>query len=211
MIFSQVKNVMGSATLKQNHRHEGSGRIVRAILVNREAHQSSRPLQPDKKKQNSYLDREKRPPQAPAVRAVPKDINGLPEEKTSANDPHGFRSERLERCIRNKDRPDRVVWTPLRRSDGSHTNDKSLSSASLSAKSPVDSEGKRLYVARVAKSRLSLFVKVLEKHGMLFTIFCRHFLLPIESVFCFGNANKVLADCDLGKVSRYNCRKMRNI
>ncbi|KAF2547605.1 hypothetical protein F2Q70_00022280 [Brassica cretica] len=41
----------------------------------------------------------------------------------------GTNSEKQERRPRNKERPDRVVWTPLRRSDGSSISEDQLSSS----------------------------------------------------------------------------------
>ncbi|THF93848.1 hypothetical protein TEA_000031 [Camellia sinensis var. sinensis] len=53
---------------------------------------------------------------------------------------HSVSSEKQEKRTRNKDRPDRGVWTPLRRSDGSHASDESLSSpASQSTQLQPDS------------------------------------------------------------------------
>ncbi|CAL5377994.1 unnamed protein product [Camellia sinensis] len=61
---------------------------------------------------------------------------------------HSVSSEKQEKRTRNKDRPDRGVWTPLRRSDGSHASDESLSSpASQSTQLQPDSaeEGFQYY------------------------------------------------------------------
>ncbi|GFY88600.1 Smg-4/UPF3 family protein [Actinidia rufa] len=55
-----------------------------------------------------------------------KDSNGGPEYKVVGNDLHSFSSEKQEKRTRNKDRPDRGVWTPLHRSDRSHASDESL-------------------------------------------------------------------------------------
>ena len=40
-------------------------------------------------------------------------------------------SERQEKNTRNKDRPDRGVWAPLRRADSSHASDEHLPSSGL--------------------------------------------------------------------------------
>ncbi|OWM84867.1 hypothetical protein CDL15_Pgr027654 [Punica granatum] len=152
--ISQMKNVMGSSMSRQNHRQEGSGRIIKSILVNKEARQGLSAFQSDNQTQTSYLDREKRPPRAPNVQVVSRDANGFPEEKSSVTDSHGFGSEKQERRTRNKDRPDRGVWAPLRRSDGSHASDESISSASSSVKSLVDSsEGFHKPVGRRGQSQ----------------------------------------------------------
>ncbi|GFY88584.1 Smg-4/UPF3 family protein [Actinidia rufa] len=60
-----------------------------------------------------------------------KDSNGGPEYKVVGNDLHSFSSEKQEKRTRNKDRPDRGVWTPLHRSDRSHASDESFSSSAF--------------------------------------------------------------------------------
>ena len=96
--------------------------------------------------QTSNLEKDRRPPRPPHA-LVLKDANGTPDEKVVGNDLHGFPNEKQERRTRNKDRPDRVVWT-LRRSEGSYASDESLSSsASLSTQSGFDSsQGKLLLI-----------------------------------------------------------------
>ncbi|XP_073024209.1 uncharacterized protein [Primulina eburnea] len=47
--------------------------------------------------------------------------------------------EKQERRTRNKDRPDRGVWAPFLRSDGSHASDESLSSNTYQTTQLVDS------------------------------------------------------------------------
>ncbi|KAJ6706674.1 UPF3 REGULATOR OF NONSENSE TRANSCRIPTS-LIKE PROTEIN [Salix purpurea] len=87
--------------------------------------------------QTSNLEKDRHPPRPPHA-LVLKDANGTLDDKVVGNDLHGFPNEQ-ERRTRNKDRPDRVVWT-LRRSDGSYASDESLSSsASLSTLSGFDS------------------------------------------------------------------------
>lgn len=134
------KNVTGSA-LKQNQRREASGRVIRSILLNKDSRQNqSSGLQSEQQMQMSSLEKDKRPPRPPHVQLVLKDTNGASDDKVVGNDLHGFSGEKLEKRMRNKDRPDRVVWTPLRRSDGSYASDESLSSsASQSTQSGVDS------------------------------------------------------------------------
>ncbi|KAK4788842.1 hypothetical protein SAY86_020161 [Trapa natans] len=150
-----VKNMMGSVTLKQKHQNEASGRIIRRILVNKEGHQDPIPFEPDNQIQTSYNDKEKRPPRAQNVQAIPIDTNGFTDEKTSLNVLHGFGSDKQERRLRNKDRPDRGVWAPLRRSDGSHASDDSLSSTSLPAKAMVASSEGNSEVRILANRRSS--------------------------------------------------------
>ncbi|KAF2293922.1 hypothetical protein GH714_005707 [Hevea brasiliensis] len=88
--------------------------------------------------QNSSIEKDKRPPRPQHVQLIVKDANGVSDDKLVGNDLHGVSGEKQEKRTRNKDRPDRV-WTPLRRSDGSYASDESLSSASQSTQSVVDS------------------------------------------------------------------------
>ncbi|XP_076934040.1 regulator of nonsense transcripts UPF3-like isoform X1 [Bidens hawaiensis] len=118
---SPAKPAYGSGTARQNQRHEASGRIIRSILVNKDARQNQ-------SESNQKLNqKEKRPSRAPFL----KDSN---DDKVHAHDSH---KDKLYRNNNNRDNPDRGVWTPLRRSDGS---DESLSSsASQSTQVPADS------------------------------------------------------------------------
>ncbi|KAK4747577.1 hypothetical protein SAY87_014163 [Trapa incisa] len=134
-----MKNMMDSSALQLNHRHEGRGgsrKIIRSILVNKEARHDASTLQSDKQADTSYVDREKKP-RLPSTQLGPKDANGLSEGKTFMNDPQVFGTEKQERRTRNKDRPDRGAWAPLHRSDGPHPSDESLSSSVFSAKPPI--------------------------------------------------------------------------
>ncbi|GAV63295.1 Smg4_UPF3 domain-containing protein [Cephalotus follicularis] len=124
-----VSNVLGSTALKQNQRREGNGKFNRAIVLNRDTRQSqSSGFQSEQKFQSSNLDKDKRPPRPHHMQMVLKDTNGAPEDKAITNDLHGASSEKIEKRTRNKDKPDRGVWT-LRRSDGSYASDESLSSS----------------------------------------------------------------------------------
>ncbi|KAK4438375.1 Regulator of nonsense transcripts UPF3 [Sesamum alatum] len=127
-----AKTSLTSALPKQNHQREGSGRIIRSILLNRDTRQNqpSSRSQLELRNQGSNQDRDKKPPRPPNVQSSQKDTNGAPEDKVVPNDLPAVHMEKQERRTRNKDRPDRGVWTPLRRSDGSHASDESLSSAS---------------------------------------------------------------------------------
>ncbi|KAJ9557434.1 hypothetical protein OSB04_012048 [Centaurea solstitialis] len=119
-----VKLSQSSGALKQNQQREASGRIIRSILVNKDT----------QSEQNSSRVVDRRPPRPPPnVPPFLKDSNnGLPDDTVVGG--HGFYSEKR---TRNRDRPDRGVWTPLRRSDGS---DESLSS-STSQMLPDSAEG----------------------------------------------------------------------
>ncbi|KAI8532052.1 hypothetical protein RHMOL_Rhmol11G0183500 [Rhododendron molle] len=126
----EIPHVSGGnhIALKQNQRREASGRIIRSILLNKDARQrqSSSVVHSEQENQASNQDKDNRPPRA-QVKLFLKDNNGAPE--TVGNDLRGSSSERQEKHTRNKDRPDRGVWTPLRRSDGSHASDEPLSSS----------------------------------------------------------------------------------
>ncbi|KAJ9687622.1 hypothetical protein PVL29_016202 [Vitis rotundifolia] len=137
-VTSPVKNILGANAPKQNQRREGSGRIIRSILLNKDARQSqSSMFQSEQQFQASNLEKEKRPPRPPHIQLASKETNGAQDDKGVGNDVHSFVSEKQDKRTRNKDRPDRGVWTPLRRSDGSHASDESLSS---SASQPTSSD-----------------------------------------------------------------------
>ncbi|KAK7284039.1 hypothetical protein RIF29_13790 [Crotalaria pallida] len=122
--------ILDSTALRRNHRPEGSGRIIRSILSNKDLRQSqsSRP-HADHPIQTSNLEKEKQPPRTLHVPTILKGTNGTSENRIGVNDLH-VSSERQERRVRHRDRPDRGVWT--NRSNG---GDDSLS---LSASSQVD-------------------------------------------------------------------------
>ncbi|GFZ09558.1 Smg-4/UPF3 family protein [Actinidia rufa] len=143
---ASVRNSLGSSALKQNKQREASGRMIRSILLNKDAHQiQSSAVHSERQIQVSNPEKEKRPPRPQNVLLSLKDTNGALEDKVVANDLHGLSSEKPEKRTRNRDRPDRGVWTPLRRSDGSHASDESLSSStSQSTHLQLDSaEGSR--------------------------------------------------------------------
>ncbi|KAL9448516.1 hypothetical protein AB3S75_015913 [Citrus x aurantiifolia] len=132
---ASFKNIISSPALKQNQRRENSGRIIRGILLNKDTRQNQASGL-HSEQQISNLEKDKRPPRPSHVQLVMKDTNGVSDDKVIVNDLH---SEKQERRTRNKDRPDRAAWT-LRRSDGSHQSDESLSSsASQLSLSAVDS------------------------------------------------------------------------
>lgn len=128
---------------KQNQRREGSSsRIIRSILLNKDARQSQSQSQtPSSEQQNQNLnaEKEKRPARLSNVQLMAKDVmNGAPQDDkvvVGGSEVHGFSSEKQQekQRTRNKDRPDRGVWTPLRRSDGLHASDESFSSSASQA------------------------------------------------------------------------------
>ncbi|KAK2982200.1 hypothetical protein RJ640_024945, partial [Escallonia rubra] len=117
---------VNSSVFKQNQRREASGRIIRSILQNRDARPSpsSSVVHYEPQIQTSNQEKDKRPPRPPNSQMSAKDINGMSEDKVVGNDLYG-----QEKRTRNRDRPDRGVWTPLRRSDGSHASDEALSNS----------------------------------------------------------------------------------
>jgi regulator of nonsense transcripts 3 len=136
---TSVKRSHGSTPFKQNQRREASGRIIRSILLNKDARQrqSSSVVHSEQENQASNRDKDNRTPRA-QIQLFLKDTNGAPENIGS--DLRSFSGEKQEKHTRNRDRPDRGVWTPLRRSDGSHASDESLSSsASQSTQLQADS------------------------------------------------------------------------
>ncbi|KAF3450384.1 hypothetical protein FNV43_RR06464 [Rhamnella rubrinervis] len=141
-----TKNIVGSISLKQNQRREGSGRIIRSILLNKDAHQSqSSGVHSDQKFRTVSMEKDKRRPRPQHVQLILKDTNGAPDYKIIGNGMHGFCSEKQDKCTRNKDRPDRGVWTPRHRFGGYFVDDELLSStASQPTQSMLESpEGSR--------------------------------------------------------------------
>lgn len=138
---TSLKSSYGSNTARHNNqRREASGRIIKSILLNKDTTRQSRSTVHSSEHQQQIQERDKRPPR-PSL--FLKDTNG--EDKIivgNNNDLHVFSNEKQQekRSMRNKDRPDRGVWTPLRRSEGSHASNESLSSStSQTAPSLLDS------------------------------------------------------------------------
>jgi len=131
-VTSSAKEIVGSTVLKQNQRHEGSGRIIRSILSKKELRQSqsSRALS-EQQVQTSNPEKEKQSSRPIQVQLILKGMNGTPDNKIGVLDSH-VSSERQERHIRHKDRPDRGVWT------SSNGVDESFSSAASSHVDPLE-------------------------------------------------------------------------
>ncbi|QCD76406.1 regulator of nonsense transcripts UPF3-like isoform X3 [Vigna unguiculata] len=131
-ITSSAKEILGATVLKQNQRHEGSGRIIRSILSKKELRQSqsSRALS-EQQIQKSNLGKEKQSPRPIHVQLILKGMNGTSENKIGVHDSH-VSSERQDRHTRHKDRPDRGVWT------SSNGADESFSSAASSQVDPFE-------------------------------------------------------------------------
>ncbi|KAK6777713.1 hypothetical protein RDI58_024431 [Solanum bulbocastanum] len=107
---------------KHNQRQEASGRIIRSILL-KDARQNQSAFQSDQ-----IQDKDMRPPRPPSMQLSQKDTSGANEDKVVGNEKHVVHIEKQERRSRNRDRPDRGVWTPLRRADSSQASNGSLSS-----------------------------------------------------------------------------------
>ncbi|KAL3651533.1 hypothetical protein CASFOL_004535 [Castilleja foliolosa] len=129
------------ASFRQNQQRETNGRVIRSILTNKDAHQNQ-PLPGSQSElwiQTSNQDRDKRPPRPPSNQSFQKETNGITEDKVINNDVHAVHSVKQERRTKNKNRSDRGVWTPLRRSEGSHGSDDSLSSSASQTSQVIDS------------------------------------------------------------------------
>lgn len=123
-----------------NQRREASGRIIRSILL-KDARQNQAPSASQQEKHR--VDKDKKPPRPPSVQLFQRETtDGANEDKVLGTDLHVVHSEKQEKRTRIRDRPDRGVWTPLRRSDSLHASDESLSSsASQSSEVPDFVEG----------------------------------------------------------------------
>ncbi|XP_022948756.1 regulator of nonsense transcripts UPF3-like isoform X1 [Cucurbita moschata] len=122
---------------KQNQRREAGGSMIRSILLNNDARhgQSSSVAQSHQKIQILNSDNGKRPPRPINSRSGSNDMSSndpnpsgsegdgkrAMENKFNKKEHHGLgnASEKQEKRIRNKDRPDRGVWAPRGRSDAS--------------------------------------------------------------------------------------------
>lgn len=126
---SPNKNSVIGIAPRQNNRHDASGRIIKSILLHKDSRQNPSTLHSEMPIQVKIQEKDKRPPRASNVQLHRKDTNEAAEDRTAGNDLQGFYAEKPEKRTRNKDRPDRGVWTPLRRSDGLHASNESLSSS----------------------------------------------------------------------------------
>lgn len=142
-------------TSKQNQRREAGGRLIRSILLNNESRQSQSTSTAQHKIQILTSENGRRPPRPFGSRSGLSDqvsshdaghVNSEGEskrdldEKFVRRDFHGSGiGDKTERRTRNKDRPDRGVWAPLRRSDSSNSSNE-LSSSSLAQSAPSNPE-----------------------------------------------------------------------
>lgn len=131
------ETLSGSTSSKLNQRHDASGRIIRSILLNKEPRRNQSSLvHSEQNPQVLNSDKGKRPPRPSTVRSmgssyasandpVSSDSVGKKAAESKGHEPHGLNAARdkQEKRSRNKERLDRGVWTPLRRSDASPTHD----------------------------------------------------------------------------------------
>ncbi|KAH9619370.1 hypothetical protein KSS87_011671 [Heliosperma pusillum] len=120
-------------TVKINQAYDASGKIIRSILLNKDSrlNQSSSSFSNEQKLQVLNADKGKRPPRQSGVRSNGSiSVNeqsplGSADGKAFGSESHGFTGgrDRQDRRTRSRERLDRGVWTPLRRSDASHTSD----------------------------------------------------------------------------------------
>ncbi|XP_004499563.1 regulator of nonsense transcripts UPF3 [Cicer arietinum] len=160
---AQSANSPISTTSKQNQRREASGRLIRSILLNSESRQSQPTSAAQHKIQILASENGKRPPRPFGSRSGSSDqisshdggqVNSegdskrALDEKFIRRDLHGLSivGDKTERRTRNKDRPDRGVWAPLRRSDsspsGNEHSSSSLAESTLSNPESVEGEVK---------------------------------------------------------------------
>nr|XP_011461172.1 PREDICTED: regulator of nonsense transcripts UPF3 isoform X2 [Fragaria vesca subsp. vesca] len=131
-----------SASPKQNQRRDASGRFLRSILSHNEVRQreASAEVQSQQKILGPNSDIKRVPRPSNARLGLNNETNSMSSEgdrrrvmvdKFTKKDMHGTTniSEKQDRHTRNKDRPDRGVWTPLRRAESSHNSDEHLSSS----------------------------------------------------------------------------------
>uniref|UniRef100_A0A0D6QUD6 UPF3 domain-containing protein n=1 Tax=Araucaria cunninghamii TaxID=56994 RepID=A0A0D6QUD6_ARACU len=123
-VTSLLRSSPGTSNPKQNQRRDANGRIVRSILINKELRRSPQltsSLQADHQIHAEYLHK---------------------DEKVSENEyAVGAIAVKQDRRMRNKDRPDRPVWTPRRRSDetvGSDDSHVCIHSASVHPSSDLE-------------------------------------------------------------------------
>ncbi|XP_019173942.1 PREDICTED: regulator of nonsense transcripts UPF3-like isoform X2 [Ipomoea nil] len=134
-----LQNLLNSSAPRPNQRHEASGRIVKSILL-KDAHQNQ--------SEHEIQDRDKKPPKPPTMQIFQKDCNGSLEDKVTGHDPHNIHIEKPEKRTRNRDKPDRGVWTPLRRSNSSQASDEPLSLSNQSTEVQDSTEGGHLEIKK---------------------------------------------------------------
>ncbi|KAH7670728.1 regulator of nonsense transcripts 3 protein [Dioscorea alata] len=141
------RNSTGLSSSKHSQRHDGSGKVIRSILSSKEGRQSQSYISASMSEQAPNSE-DRRPPRPPNNRLISKNSNfttshafavdndgkRLSEDRVAGGDLHNsvFTSEKHDKRMKNKDRPDRGVW---RRSDVSHGSDGMSVSSELLADS----------------------------------------------------------------------------
>lgn len=122
-------------------RLEFPGRIIKSIL-SKEGHQVST-SQSDHQLITGNIENDKRPPRPPVLHPNSKDrasgslhmfasdadLKSHKVDKAASNELHtsvSIGDNKIEKRMRNKDRPDRGVWAPLHRSDAFHGHNTNL-------------------------------------------------------------------------------------
>ncbi|CAM8959888.1 unnamed protein product [Rhodiola kirilowii] len=138
-ITTTLRDADSSYSAKINQRREGgNGRIIRTILSDSGACSiPSSSSRSEQGLQSSVVEKDKRSYRGSNV-LPSKDGKGL-EYKVTGTHEYGHNGDRLEKRTKNRDRPDRGVWAPLLRSDGSHASSESLSSTSQFPQPTFDS------------------------------------------------------------------------
>nr|GLL45629.1 regulator of nonsense transcripts UPF3-like isoform X1 [Ipomoea trifida] len=140
-----LQNMLNSSAPRPNQRHEASRRIVKSILL-KDAHQNQ--LSSAVQSEQEIQDRDIKPPRPPTMQLSQKDCNGSLEDKVTGNEPHNIHIEKPEKRTRSRDKPDRGVWTPLRRSNSSQAGDEHLSSSNQSTEVQDSTEGGHLEIKK---------------------------------------------------------------
>lgn len=146
---SSIKLAYGSGAGRQNQRHEATGRIIRSILLKKDAHQFQSSAVQLEQNQTLNQDSVRRPPRP---QNVPPLSNVLPDDKVHGHDAHSFYGEKLDKRSRNKGKPDRGVWNPLRRSDGAHASDEFLSSSPSQSTKSLSGSAEGLLMLHISVS-----------------------------------------------------------
>ncbi|KAK8950967.1 Regulator of nonsense transcripts UPF3 [Platanthera zijinensis] len=138
-VISQIRSSQGSGSFKQIPRSEVPGRIIRSILSNKDRHQVLT-SQSDPLSINGNTEKDKCTPRPPVPQLNLKESLHISGDDTDGKsfvdelfDPNELLAStgdnKHEKRLRNKDRPDRGVWAPLRRSYNSNGRGTNLLSA----------------------------------------------------------------------------------
>ncbi|KAI4318525.1 hypothetical protein MLD38_032216 [Melastoma candidum] len=76
-----AKDLAGPFAVRQNQHHEGSDRIIRGILINKDAKQNQPGVHSENQTPTPHTGREKRPPRVPNLPPISKEGSGAIDEK----------------------------------------------------------------------------------------------------------------------------------